>query len=107
MTTKRNPENDLGISAGASAAPSRRKSASRTRATHAVPPETPSTSAAEPEITAPQAVAATPLHRPSLEQIRELAYLYWEARGCQGGSPEEDWVRAEQELRLRTVAATA
>jgi len=35
---------------------------------------------------------------PSREQIAALAYLYWEARGCQGGSPEEDWLRAEQEL---------
>jgi hypothetical protein len=107
MTRKRTSETDLSISAGASAAPSRRTSAGRTRTTRAVPPETPSTSAAAPEIAAPQAVAAAPFEQPSLEQIRELAYLYWEARGCQGGSPEEDWVRAEQELRLRAVAATA
>ena len=33
------------------------------------------------------------------EAIAQLAYLYWEARGCQGGSPDEDWLRAEQELR--------
>jgi hypothetical protein len=32
------------------------------------------------------------------EDVAELAYSYWEARGCQGGSPEEDWLRAEQEL---------
>jgi len=36
---------------------------------------------------------------PSHEEIAALAYSYWEARGCQGGSPEEDWLRAEQELR--------
>jgi hypothetical protein len=36
---------------------------------------------------------------PSQEAIAQLAYSYWEARGCQGGSPEEDWLRAEQELR--------
>ena len=30
--------------------------------------------------------------------IAELAYSYWEARGRQGGSPEEDWLRAEQQL---------
>ena len=35
------------------------------------------------------------------EEIAYLAYTYWEARGRQGGSPEEDWFRAEQELRLR------
>jgi hypothetical protein len=28
-----------------------------------------------------------------------LAYCYWEARGYQDGSPEQDWLRAEHELR--------
>ena len=32
------------------------------------------------------------------EDIARLAYSLWEARGCQCGSPEEDWLRAEQEL---------
>jgi len=32
------------------------------------------------------------------EEIARLAYSYWEARGCPGGSPEEDWFRAENEL---------
>jgi hypothetical protein len=32
------------------------------------------------------------------EDIARLAYSLWEARGCQDGSPEEDWFRAEQEL---------
>jgi hypothetical protein len=35
------------------------------------------------------------------EQIAFLAYSYWESRGRQGGSPEEDWYRAEQEIRGR------
>ncbi len=35
----------------------------------------------------------------SLRQaISQLAYSYWESRGCQGGSPEDDWVRAEVEI---------
>ncbi|MFZ0936719.1 MAG: DUF2934 domain-containing protein [Bryobacteraceae bacterium] len=38
---------------------------------------------------------------PSREDIAVLAYSYWEARGIQGGSPEEDWLRAEQEMRSR------
>jgi hypothetical protein len=42
-----------------------------------------------------------PAVSPSGEQIAALAYSYWEARGCQGGSPEEDWFRAERELRER------
>jgi hypothetical protein len=35
---------------------------------------------------------------PTQEDIALLAYSYFEARGCQGGSPEEDWLRAEREL---------
>lgn len=31
-------------------------------------------------------------------EIAERAYSYWEARGCQGGSAEEDWRKAIQEL---------
>jgi len=38
---------------------------------------------------------------PSVEEIARLAYSYWEARGYQGGSPEEDWYRAVEELRKR------
>ena len=36
---------------------------------------------------------------PSHEDIAALAYSYWVARGFQDGSPEEDWLRAEQEWR--------
>ncbi|HKE22384.1 MAG TPA: DUF2934 domain-containing protein [Bryobacteraceae bacterium] len=35
---------------------------------------------------------------PTYEEIAELAYSYWEARGGHGGSPWEDWFRAEREL---------
>jgi hypothetical protein len=34
----------------------------------------------------------------SCEEIARLAYSYWEARGRQHGSPNEDWFRAEREL---------
>jgi len=33
------------------------------------------------------------------EQVALLAYSFWEARGRQGGSSEEDWYRAEREVR--------
>jgi Protein of unknown function (DUF2934) len=33
------------------------------------------------------------------EEIAKLAYSYWIARGCSHGSAEEDWLRAERELR--------
>jgi hypothetical protein len=35
------------------------------------------------------------------ERIALLAYKYWEERGCPGGSPQEDWFRAERELLER------
>ncbi len=31
-------------------------------------------------------------------EVERLAYSYWHARGCPDGSPEEDWLRAEQDL---------
>jgi hypothetical protein len=42
--------------------------------------------------------AHNPPCAPSQKAIAELAYSYWEARGCQGGSDREDWLRAEREL---------
>jgi hypothetical protein len=38
------------------------------------------------------------------EEIAALAYSYYATRGYFGGSPEEDWLRAEQELYQRTSA---
>jgi hypothetical protein len=40
-------------------------------------------------------------------EVAHLAYAYWEARGGQGGSSEEDWRRAEQELRARCAVAAS
>jgi hypothetical protein len=39
------------------------------------------------------------------ESIAHLAYSYWESRGRRGGSSEEDWYRAEQELRAPSSGA--
>ena len=52
---------------------------------------------------APVAAPAVALSR---EAIAALAYSYWEARGYQGGSAEEDWLRAEQELSTATFPRT-
>ena len=41
------------------------------------------------------------LSAPAEEEIARLAYSYWEARGGHGGSPWDDWFRAEQELLRR------
>jgi hypothetical protein len=35
------------------------------------------------------------------DEIRRLAHQYWIDRGHHHGNPEEDWHRAEQELRKR------
>jgi len=49
--------------------------------------------------TAASSAAAGPAANPTFDEVAQLAYSYWEARGFQGGSSEEDWLRAEQELR--------
>jgi hypothetical protein len=36
------------------------------------------------------------------EDIAALAYELWQARGCPGGSPDEDWYQAVEILRSRT-----
>ena len=43
------------------------------------------------EITAPPA--------PTREQIAQLAHRFWAERGWHHGSAEQDWLRAERELR--------
>ena len=51
--------------------------------------------------------AEYPVSAMSYEEIARFAYSYWEARGCPIGSPEEDWYRAETELRQPIAAAAA
>ena len=36
---------------------------------------------------------------PSREEIARLAEKFWAERGWPEGSPEQDWLRAEQELK--------
>jgi hypothetical protein len=33
------------------------------------------------------------------ERIAALAYFFWQQRGCPDGSPDDDWLRAEQHIR--------
>jgi hypothetical protein len=47
------------------------------------------------------AVEMESVDRPAESEIAALAWSYWEARGFQGGSPEEDWYRAEAALKNR------
>jgi hypothetical protein len=92
---------------GSAAAPARAKktatSHSRRTKTAATEPETTAAPAgdATPQMAEPLTATASATVEITHEQIARLAHSYWEARGCQGGSPEEDWARAEQELRGR------
>lgn len=41
------------------------------------------------------------------EEIRRRAYQFYEERGGQHGSDQEDWLRAEAEVRTRTGVRSA
>ncbi len=46
--------------------------------------------------------------QPDPEEVARLAYSYWKDRGQEGGTPDEDWFRAEAELKNeRAMAAKA
>jgi hypothetical protein len=53
----------------------------------------------EPRASAESIAVAGVWDEPSEQEVAELAYSYWEARGREEGSPWEDWFRAERELR--------
>lgn len=90
MATKRKTSSEPVVSSGA--APARAKSTvTRSHRNSAVTERSES-------VTAPASAATTATSGPTLDEIAQLAYSYWEGRGYQGGSSEEDWLRAEQEL---------
>jgi hypothetical protein len=102
MATKRKTDNPLGVSTGPAAVPARR-TAAKPRTRRVAASET--AAAVEPAaiVETPASLEAAPaptVAQPSHEEIASLAYSFWLARGCQGGSPHEDWVRAEEQLRL-------
>jgi len=37
------------------------------------------------------------------DDVAALAYRLWHQRGCPIGSDQEDWFRAEQEIKNRTI----
>jgi hypothetical protein len=100
MANKRISENKVVVSKAA-AVPARRKSASTKRSARPTPVESFHTKVSVPEVpVAPMAAMAIPAES-FQDAVARLAYSYWEARGCQGGSPEADWLRAEFELRAK------
>ena len=96
MATKRNSEKKVVMStaAAAAAAPARRNSSTSKRATRST----------TDTLSTPEVVSRESVIELTNSAVADLAYSYWEARGYQGGSPEEDWLRAEQELRAATAS---
>ncbi len=105
MPKKRTAENEIVVPTAAAPA-LRRKSAARTRAKRTVEVvETPAIVTEEVVVVA--ATAANPVSAPTYDEIAKLAYSFWEARGFQGGSQDEDWRRAEEHLRSAPLAMKA
>jgi hypothetical protein len=78
-------------------------------ATPVVAPVSAPVAVTAPVVVEPVAVA-TPVAAPAVktvtqEEIAKLAYCYWADRDYQGGSPDEDWARAEQTLRSMAAAS--
>ena len=103
MASKRTSENKIVVTpTGAAAVPARRKSP--TRRTPRTTAEVASTTVDAVEVEVVAALVTEPIAAPVEsfhDAVARLAYSYWAARGYQGGSPEEDWLRAEQELLAR------
>jgi hypothetical protein len=105
------PPNEPESSSLAAAARSRIKRAGKkAAAAAAAKPRALRRKALSPPVTDPvdqtsvgQAQTQVPVPEPVLEheEVARLAYSYWESRDHQGGSPEEDWYRAVEELRRR------
>jgi Protein of unknown function (DUF2934) len=113
MPRKTNPEKNELISPGSAASsapaasPRSRRTGTGTRAQHtAKAPETPAVPAREPETSA-RAEAVAMERELSHEEIARLAYALWQERGCQHGNPDEDWRRAEEQLRQLSLATVA
>jgi hypothetical protein len=105
MASKRKSDTDPVASSGA--APARAKEKVTRRHQVATSETSAPAVAVQPAVETPAAKAPeAPASRPTLEEIAQLAYSYWEARGYQGGSQEEDWLRAERELNAQSLNAT-
>ena len=93
MPRKQTSEKEVVITGHSAAASARRKSAT--------PRKIRAVDAPEPALAVTEEAVATVAGEPSHDEIASLAYALWEARGCQGGSSEADWLAAEAQLRTR------
>jgi len=64
-------------------------------------PRAPRRTVAQPKST--ESAATTASEHTIQNEIARLAYFFWQERGGAGGSPEEDWLRAEQEILARSL----
>ena len=55
---------------------------------------------AKPKNTATKKAEELKMKDPSHDQIAQLAQKFWAERGWQDGYAEQDWLRAERELRV-------
>ena len=99
MPKKNTNASDPVVSGGVAPARTRKHAPAKRTATPDVAPSSSITSAA------PNAETISTISVVTSDEISKLAYSYWEARGYQGGNPEEDWLRAEQELNAKVVSA--
>ncbi len=99
MARKHSATNSSGAFDGSAAAPARAQRNARPRRANVE-----NHSATTPVTAAPAPTSMFEDSPSDREMVARLAYSYWESRGCQGGSPEEDWLRAETEYRASRSA---
>ena len=108
MATKKTVVTEVASALGAAAARVENLKPKRSSNTkHAKAQPVAQASTTEPDSAVAPGVKAATVAIPSMterEEIELVAYLYSEARGFQGGSQEEDWVRAEHEVGRRRAA---
>jgi len=98
MATKRNTASES-VSSGATSPRAKNTVTSKHR--------NPAVTERAESVPAPSSAAINPVTNPTFDDIAALAYSYWEARGYQGGSPQADWLRAEQTLRTGLTKSVA
>lgn len=107
MSKKRNTASEPLVTGGVAPARTRKHAPAKRNADPVVESSpSPDTLASAAKLADETSTKSVGTETPGFRDIARLAYSYWEARGYQGGSPDEDWLRAEQELRGQLAGAT-